>query len=82
MEAQTVRFLEGPRRKPLPLGKGTITGASQLMLSILVLIAAEKTGERARKEKRRPPGVETFKGRSSSFEGRENLDSVKDKFAG
>lgn len=81
MEAQTARFLEGPRRKPLPLGKGTITGASQLMLSILVLIAAEKTGERARKEKR-PPGVETFKGRSSSFEGRENLDSVKDKFAG
>lgn len=33
------------------MGKGTIIGASQQMLSILVLIGAEETGEGERKEK-------------------------------
>lgn len=41
-------------------------------------------GNRGRREgkEKRPPAVKAFKGRSSSFEGWENLDSVKDKFAG
>ena len=52
VEAQTARFLEGPRRqRPLPLGKRTI-GASQRMLSILVLIGAEETGEGERGRQR------------------------------
>lgn len=59
MGAQPARFLEGPRRqKPLPLGKGTIIGASQRMLSILVLIGAEETGELERGRKR---GLRQFK---------------------
>ena len=59
MEAQPARFLEGPRRqRPLPLGKGTIIGASQPMLSILVLIGTEETGEGERGSKR---GLRQFK---------------------
>lgn len=60
MGAQPARFLEGPRRqKPLPLGKGTIIGASQRMPSILVLTGAEETtGELERGRKR---GLRQFK---------------------
>lgn len=53
VEAQPARFLEGPRRqRHLPLGKRTIIGASQRMLSIQVLIGAEGIGEGERGRKR------------------------------
>lgn len=40
VEVQPAEFLEGPRQRPRPVGRGTIIGASQRMLSILVLIGA------------------------------------------
>lgn len=44
MGTQPAKVLEERKRRPLPLGKGTIIGASQRMLSILLLIGAEGTG--------------------------------------